>query len=241
MRILITNDDGLAGEGLLHLVRWAKKLGQVTVYAPKVEQSAKSHSIEIHKPFEAMQVADLEGVPVWSVESSPADCVRFAVLGRGEQYDLVLSGINKGLNIGRDIMYSGTVSAIMEAAALGIPGIAFSTVPSTFSAAVSWLEPIYQLMENHQLLQKNDLYNINIPLDPKGIQITRQGGPYYSDEFHPIGDNLYRPHGHSIYQDHHDYGIDTDATLHGYISITPLTLERTNLAVFKDLSSLNQN
>ena len=84
MRILITNDDGIQGEGLLHLTRWAMKLGEVVVAAPKVEQSAKSHTIEIHKNFEAKQVDYLPGVTAWAVDSSPADCVRFMVLGRKE-------------------------------------------------------------------------------------------------------------------------------------------------------------
>ena len=240
MRILITNDDGIQGPGLLALARWARKFGTVTVCAPKVEQSAKSHAIEIHKPFEAKKVEYLPGITAYTVDSSPADCVRFAMLGMGKEYDLVFSGINKGLNIGRDIMYSGTVSAIMEAAALHTRAIAFSTDPSTFDAAVAHLDPIHDFMEKNQFLDRNPLYNINIPLNPQGIRITRQGGPYYSDDFHPIGNDLYRPFGHSIYEDHHDYSIDTDATLHSYISITPLTLERTDLKTFAALSPLNQ-
>ena len=239
MRILITNDDGIQGEGLKRLALWARKLGQVTVCAPKVEQSAKSHAIEIHQPFEAVQVPYPGDIRAFRVDSTPADCVRYMVLGRHEDFDLVFSGINKGLNIGRDIMYSGTVSAIMEAAALGIPAIAFSTVPDSFDTAEAWLDEIHSLMTRHQMLKRNDLYNINIPGQVRGIRITRQGGPYYSDAFHPIGDDLFRPHGHSIYQDHHDYCIDTDATLHDYISITPLTLERTELSVFRELSILN--
>ena len=238
MRILITNDDGIQGEGLMHLVHWARNLGEVTVCAPKVEQSAKSHAIEIHKPFEAKKVPYPEGVPAYAVDSTPADCVRYMVLGLHQQFDLVFSGINKGLNIGRDIMYSGTVSAIMEAAALGIPAIAFSTDPSTFESAVAHLDEIHDLMVKLDMLSMNPLYNINIPLDARGIQITRQGGPYYSDEFHPIGDDLYRPHCHSIYDENHDYFIDTDAALHNYISITPLTLERTDLPTFQKLHSL---
>ena len=238
MRILITNDDGIQGPGLKALALWARKLGDVTVCAPKFEQSAKSHAIEIHKPFEAKQVDYLPGITAYTVDSTPADCVRFAILGMHQQYDLVLSGINKGLNIGRDIMYSGTVSAIMEAACLDTKAIAFSTDPSSFDTAVSQLDPIYDLICRYDMLALNDLYNINIPLHVKGIQITRQGGPYYSDDFHPIGDDMHRPVGHSIYVDHHDYCIDTDATLHDYISITPLTLERTNLSAFDTLSRL---
>ena len=115
MRILITNDDGIEGEGLRHLVNWARRLGEVVVAAPKVEQSAKSHTIEIHKSFEAKKVEYLPGVTAYAVDSSPADCVRLLVLGLEEHFDLVLSGINRGLNVGCDIIYSGTVGAIFEA------------------------------------------------------------------------------------------------------------------------------
>ena len=240
MRILITNDDGIQGPGLEALTRWAQKLGEVTVCAPKYEQSAKSHAIEIHKPFEALQVDYLPGITAYAVDSTPADCVRFAILGMHRQYDLVLSGINKGLNIGRDIMYSGTVSAIMEAACLNTKAIAFSTEPDSFDTAIRYLDSIYDLIQRNNLLQINDLYNVNIPLKVNGIRITRQGGPYFSDDFHPIGDHMHQPVGHSIYVDHHDYGIDTDATLHNYISVTPLTLERTNLKVFDALCHMNQ-
>ena len=157
MRILITNDDGIQGEGLKILSQWARKFGEVTICAPKVEQSAKSHAIEIHHPFEAKQVALFQGITAYSVDSSPADCVRFMVLGLHQRFDLVLSGINKGLNIGRDIMYSGTVSAIMEAAALGIPAMAFSTDPSTFETAEKQLDAIYDLMERQHMLEKSSL------------------------------------------------------------------------------------
>ena len=239
MRILITNDDGIAGEGLQVLSRWAQQHGTVEVFAPKVEQSAKSHSIEIHRPFEAKPVAFLPGVEAWAVDSSPADCVRFAVLGLGRSYDLVLSGVNRGLNIGRDIIYSGTVSAVAEAAYLGMKAIAFSTEPQTFADAEAHLEELWDFLQKNRMLEGHCFYNVNFPLAPRGIRVTRQGGPYFSDCFHPIGDDLYRPVGGSIYVDHHDYSIDTDATLHGYISVTPLTLDRTEREVFERFRALN--
>ena len=116
MRILITNDDGIQASGLIPLVKWAMKLGQVTVIAPKVEQSGKSHGIEIHKSFALEKVELVDGVEAYALDSTPADCVRYAILGRKEQFDLVISGINRGLNVGADIMYYRTVGAICEAA-----------------------------------------------------------------------------------------------------------------------------
>ena len=236
MRILITNDDGIGATQLLPLIHWCKKLGDITVVAPKVEQSGKSHGIEIHKPFEAKQVELEPGVCAWAVDSTPADCVRFAVLGLNLEFDLVISGINKGLNIGTDMMYSGTVSAACEAVNLGIKAIALSTPPKDYDRATQHLDTVFDFVQKHDLLALNDIYNINIPGDPKGIKITRQGGPYYSDHFAPMDNHLFRPMGYSIWEDRNDNTLDTDATLHGYISITPLTTNKTNLSVYQQLS-----
>ena len=239
MRILITNDDGMHASQLVPLIKWCRKLGDVTAYVPKYEQSGKSHSIEIHRAFEAKQVELEPGITVWAVDSSPADCVRFAVLGRKEKFDLVISGINKGLNIGADIMYSGTVGAVSEAKALGIPAIALSTQPKYYDRAVTHLEEVFDYLNAHDLLSLWDTYNINIPADPKGIRITHQGGPYYSDDFEPIGNDLYLPKGKPVWMDRQDLNLDTDAALHGYISISPLTIDRTEQSVYGRLSRLN--
>ena len=98
MRILITNDDGIASVALSALAAWASRLGEVTVIAPRVEQSGKSHAIDFHRPLEIKQVPLLDGIEAWSVDSTPADCVRFGVLGLKKRYDLVLSGVNHGYN-----------------------------------------------------------------------------------------------------------------------------------------------
>ena len=97
LRILITNDDGLNAAQLPNLIRWARKLGEVTAFVPKFEQSGKSHSFEIRKPFEAKQVALAPDITVWSVDSTPADCVRMAVLGMKMEFDLVISDCTGGL------------------------------------------------------------------------------------------------------------------------------------------------
>ena len=239
MRILITNDDGMYASQLVPLIKWCRKLGDVTAFVPKYEQSGKSHSIEIHKAFEAKQVELEPGVTVWAVDSSPADCVRFAVLGLKQEFDLVISGINKGLNIGSDIIYSGTVGAVSEAKALGIPAIALSTQPKYYDKAAAHLEEVFDFLRDHDLLRLWDTYNINIPADPKGIRITRQGGPYYSNDFQPIGNDLYLPKGKPIWEDRADLNLDTDAALHGYISISPLTIDRTERSVYDRLSPIN--
>lgn len=238
MKILITNDDGIGASQLLPLIRWCQTLGDVTTVVPKFEQSGKSHGIEIHKPFEAKQMELAPGISVWAVDSTPADCVRFAVLGLKMAFDLVISGVNRGLNIGADMMYSGTVGAACEAVNLGMKAIALSTQPGYYDHATEHLDRIFDFIREHDLLEYNDIYNINIPKNPGEIRITHQGGAYYSDDFPGIGDDLYRPTGKPVWVDSQDDSLDTDATLHGFISITPLTVDRTSWDVYKKLINL---
>ena len=241
MRILITNDDGIQGEGLLHLTKWAQTLGEVVVAAPMVEQSAKSHTIEIHKPFRAERVDYLPGVTAWAVDSSPADCVRLMVLGMGEKFDLVLSGINRGLNLGSDIMYSGTVAAVFEASALGLPAIALSTEPKAISEAWQELDRIWAYFQENKLLEAHSLYNVNIPLGAGTIRVTTQGGPYYSDDFLPEEGGFYRPKGKPVYQFMNAENLDTESVLtRKEISVMPLTTMRVDRAVYEKLRTLNK-
>lgn len=239
MRILITNDDGINAPQLIPLARWAQQLGQVTVVAPKFEQSGKSHGFQIRDPFECRQVELAPGITAWSVDSTPADCLRFAVLGLKMEFDLVISGVNRGLNLGSDILYSGTVAAIFEAARLGIKGVAFSTEPHSYDHSTEHLDTVWDFVLRHDLLNKGGLWNINIPAEVKGIRITRQGGPYYSDDFLPIGNDLYQAHGKPIFVDSGNPELDTDSTLSGgWITVTPLTIDRTDRELFRELSAL---
>lgn len=241
MRILITNDDSINAPGLLPLVQWAKTKGEVIVAAPKFEQSGKSHSIEIHKPFEVKKVDLFEDVEAYAVDSSPADCVRFMVLGLGKRIDLVISGVNKGLNIGRDVMYSGTVSAVFEAGNMDIPAMAISTTPEYYMESMTHLEQIWQYIQKHELLKKNLMYNVNIPDGGSDvIRITRQGGIYYSDDFKPIGNDLYEPCGKDVFRPTGNSDLDADAVLiDKVISIMPLTVDRTEPEVYRQLKKLN--
>lgn len=236
MKILITNDDGIFAPGIECLIQWAKKLGDVTVAAPATEQSAKSHAIEIRKPFRAEQVEHPAGVKAWAVHSTPADCVRFMVLGLGESFDLVLSGINRGLNVGADTMYSGTVAAVFEAANLGMKAMAVSTEPASFDTAAENLDRVWQFVEENRLFDYADIYNVNIPLEVKGLRLTSLGGPYYSDRFLPGEDGMYTPDGYSVYTFRENSGFDTDAVLTDKcISVSPLTLDRTDHAALEKL------
>lgn len=239
MRILVTNDDSISAKQLLPLVRWCQKLGDVTVIVPKYEQSGKSQGIELHKPFEVKQVDLAHDVKAYTVDSTPADCVRFAVFGLKQTYDLVISGINRGFNMGGDIMYSGTAGAVFEAVSLGMKAVAISTSPEFYDRAVEPLDQVLDFFQKHKLMELNDLYNVNVLPDAKGIRITRQGGHFYSDDFIHEGNDMYMPHGKCVYKDNNDLTLDTDCVMHGYISIMPMTINRADMVTYNKLISLN--
>ena len=237
MRILITNDDGISSPILPVLARRAMELGEVTVVAPKVEQSGKSHAIDFMRPIEIKRVDIGEGIRAFAMDSTPADCVRFAVCGLKEHFDLVISGVNRGFNLGKDIVYSGTIGAIFEAARLDINGVALSTDPATFAAAESRLDAVLGFFREHDLLGRNRLYNVNIPLDDKGIRVTRQGGIYFTDDFVRKEGDIYLQVGQMAQNDSTDLTLDTVAVINNYISITPLVSEKTNLSLFEQLNA----
>ena len=238
MRILIVNDDGMQAAQLPNLIRWARQYGEVTTFVPKVEQSGKSHSFTLHRDFEVKEQKIAEDITVWSVDSTPADCVRFAVLGKKLTFDLVISGVNRGYNMGADIMYSCTCAAAYEAVNLGIPAIAISTCPENYHRATVELDRVWEFFREKKLMEVNNLYNVNIPPEVKGFRITSQGGPFYSDDFPAVGNDMYRPQGKPVWEDSFNDSLDTDATIHGYITITPLQLDRTNRAVFEKLQTI---
>lgn len=239
MKILITNDDGFENNGIHLLAKWASSLGEVTVVAPKTEQSGTSHAIDFINPTEIRAIPFSDGIRAYYMDSTPADCVRFGILGLKEKYDLVLSGINKGVNVGGDIVYSGTVGAIFEAAKLGVPAIAFSSFVDGQEFAATQLDSIYTFICDNKLLEENPLYNINIPSEIKGMRITYQGSSYFSDGFKKIDDYTYIQVGGQIPDVcPDDINRDTVAIHNGYISLTPLTLSRTNMDVFR--KHLNQ-
>ena len=239
IRILITNDDGIGAAQLVPLIRWCKSKGDVTVVVPKFEQSGKSHSIEIHSPMEAKQVEIAPDVVVWSLDSTPADCVRFACSALKQEYDLVISGVNRGLNLGNDIVYSGTFAAASEAVNNGIKAIALSTSVKYYDQAISHLDDIFAFFREHSLLDQNVLYNVNIPPEPKGIRITRQGGTYFVEGFQPLENDMYAPVGAPVKSTSDDLSLDTVAYQKGYISISPMTTDRTQWDIFRKLKGLN--
>lgn len=234
MRILVTNDDGIEAVGLRSLVEFAKTLGEVTVCAPKTQQSAKSHAINVHSPFEVIKVNYMDGVTAYAVDSTPVDCARFGMIGLNTQYDVIFSGINNGYNIGEDILYSGTVGCAFEAALHDTRAIAFSTERDNSANVIQYVKQAYDYIVNNGLFNYALAYNVNIPANVTGnIVVTKQGGAYFTDEFVQVDKTHYDQQGYSIYKYGRDLTLDTDATMNGYISITPLSTKRDNETAYE--------
>lgn len=235
MRILIANDDGIFSPGIKALALALRELGEVNVVAPDVEQSGVGHSITFRRPlrFKHTSSAGFGEIPAYRVDGTPADCV---VLGSRllGQPDLVVSGINIGVNMGLDLTHSGTVAAALEGASIGIPSIAFSLDASgeelRFEEAARNAIPIAKWVLENSLPAKT-LLNVNFPnLTPKGIKITRLSTHRYEDTIvereDPDGRPYYWVAGKPTAE--LEDGTDFWAVQNGYISVTPVSLDYTN-------------
>jgi 5'-nucleotidase len=225
-RILVTNDDGYRSEGIRALAEALAPLGEVTIVAPVLEASAIGHALTLRHPLRLDRIADR----VMAVDGTPTDCVNIAITQVFHGLpDLVVSGINKGWNLGDDVTYSGTVAGALEAALLGIPGIAMSLRATTgeydFGPSACVAATITDAILRRPLPRRTFL-NINMPWgQPKGYRVTVQatrnhitsvakrhdpkGRPYYWIE---EGQDEWQPHDRSDYQ----------AVRDGYVSVTPL-------------------
>jgi 5'-nucleotidase len=237
MKVLITNDDGIFAPALPSLVAFVQSFAsEVTVIAPKVEQSGMSHAIDFTRPIEIKEVSIAPGAKCYSMDSTPADCVRFAILGMKEKFDLVISGINRGYNLGADIVYSGTAAAVFEAARLGVRGVALSTGFDDFAPAFASLPSLLTFFKSNRLLDAHGWFNVNLPQsEAKGIRITRQGGIYFTDEFKQPSPEIYEQFGEPARQTDLDPEADIIALNEGYISVTPLSPSRTDFSAIERL------
>ncbi|MBQ4425251.1 MAG: hypothetical protein II882_05910 [Lachnospiraceae bacterium] len=241
MKILVTNDDGIGAPGIRILAEWAKKFGEVTVVAPKTQRSAESHHVNIHSSFECREIDFLPGVRAWYVDSSPADCIRVADAGLKIEADLVFSGINDGLNVGWDIVYSATCGAAFEANYSGWKAIAFSTFFGGFRNIEKKLDDAYDFIHGHHLLDYTDLLNVNFADGDKGIRLTRQANaPYYRDWFREEAGGHLMAMGYSAYKGSRNLDVDLDAVMNGYTSISPLTVSRTDEKAYRKIQKLLQ-
>lgn len=229
MKILITNDDGIKSIGIKQLTIEALKIAdEVMVVCPNEEKSAISQGITIRNNVEIKKVEDLvEGVSTYTLTATPADCVIFALSNLNYKPDIIFSGINNGYNIGKNILYSGTVGSITEGALSGYKGIAFSSEVGC-SDNIKYFLDIYTYIKEEKLLEKYNLLNVNIPVNPKGIRITKQGKNHEKSYFELSEEkNIYIPKYCRIENIELDEDSDIYTIQEGYVSITPLTEDRT--------------
>jgi 5'-nucleotidase len=230
LRILISNDDGIYSPGITALAKAASRFGTLRIVAPDVEQSSMSHAITSSRPLRVKRIP-LGEFDAYRVNGTPADCVALGAHHWGH-VDLVLSGINLGLNLGNSLWHSGTVAATKQAALLGLRGIAFSTAFNNrrepdFAALEPYVVKVLDLLLPEKTLS---LVNVNLPQKPKGIRWTRQSVRHYDGKVVPDQD----PMGRAIFWftvtplQGAEEGTDRWAVEHNWVSITPLRLDLTD-------------
>jgi 5'-nucleotidase len=235
MRILISNDDGIYSPGITALAKVASRFGEVRIVAPDVEQSSMSHAITASRPLRYKRIR-VDDFAAYRVNGTPADCVALGTHNWGH-VDLVLSGINLGLNLGNSCWHSGTLAAAKQAALLGVRGIAISTFVSEnkdpdFSALEPYVAKVLDLLLQEKTMS---LVNVNLPAKPRGIRWTRQSVRQYDGKVVPAKDPMGRP----IYWftvtplEGAEEGTDRWAVEHNWVSVTPLRLD---LTAEKDLA-----
>jgi 5'/3'-nucleotidase len=248
MKVLLTNDDGIEAEGLLALRRALLELDgiELAVVAPDGNRSATARSITTRRPLWVEEVDFGDGTVGYATDGTPVDCVRLSHLGLIDDFDpdVVVSGINHGLNLGDDITYSGTVAAAFEALLLGIPGIAVSQQSTSreldfrlgrafdFEAAARFTARVVAELEQVPL-PEGTLLNLNVPgAEPDGVEVARLGKRIYEDvlelqdQEHP-GRRLFRIYGDagSLVD---EAGTDIAAVAAGRIAVTPVHFDLTD-------------
>lgn len=251
--ILVTNDDGIVAPGIRALVEVASQFGEVVVVAPDSPQSGKGHAITIHDPLRLKHVQVFPGLEAWECSGTPVDCVKLAkhVVLKDRQIDLCVSGINHGSNASINILYSGTLSAAMEASLEGVKSIGFSLLDYGFEADFEpgkrWVGQLIQFALKNTFPAGN-LLNVNIPKLPaeaiRGIRVCRQAEARWVEEFLEGRDPNNQPYywltGKFVNEDQEE---DTDiwALENGYISVVPSMHDLTDhpaLEGMKHLESL---
>jgi 5'-nucleotidase len=240
MIILVSNDDGIQAPGIISLETALRRVGEIYTVAPDRAQSSMSHALTLHRPLRVHEVAPRR----LAVDGTPTDCVKLALTGLlPVRPDLVVSGINNGPNLGDDIIYSGTVSAAIEGALLGVPAIAVSLVSFQsldFEVAAEFTATLVSRI-GAQGIPPETLLNVNVPPLPKdklkGWQLTRMGKRHYSENIveriDPRGGKYYWIGGDDLGFAQQE-GTDCVAVHEGFVSVTPLQVDLTNYRLLND-------
>lgn len=237
MRVLLTNDDGVFAAGLRALARSLSEIADVLVIAPERQQSATGHAITLHKPLR-MEPVEFDGVAeAFASNGTPADCVILGTVSDLPKPDVVVSGINAGANLGEEVLYSGTVSAAMEAALQGLPSVAVSVAAYTdvlYEGAATFARHLVRDLHSQRPLPADTFLNVNVPnmpadklLPPK---LTRLGRRKYTNVLSKRVDPRGRPYywfSGSPVESESSEGTDIAAVGSGHISVTPIHFDVT--------------
>jgi len=250
--ILVVNDDGITAPGIKALISFVKNFGEIIVVAPDKAQSGMGHAITMNTPLRINEFDSIEGVEAYSCSGTPVDCVKFGtkLIAKGRKVDLVVSGINHGLNSSINVIYSGTMAAAIEGNVEGASSVGFSidnhSLDADFSACETIVKTIVQfLLEMPR--EKKVCLNVNIPKIPiediKGIKVCRQAKAYWDERLEerkdPFGADYYWLTGDFIYLDE---GEDTDiwALRNNYVSVVPTQFDLTDYKVVNSLIDANE-
>lgn len=243
LKILLTNDDGIESKGFRLLARKLSKNHEVYVFAPHIQRSACSSALTVYAPFSYREV-QIEDIGItYAVEGTPADCVKFAVKYFNIPFDLVVSGPNFGSNLGTDILYSGTVGGATEGAVLGLQALSFSQVLpiDSFEYCTDYIAA--NLEKFIAFRKQGVLLNVNFPpaQSYKGIKVAKQGVMLYTDYYDKNsidGVTVYQLKGDWEKEKSATEGTDIISIDEGYISVTPIALDRTDYSVLDALTEI---
>ncbi|HST24170.1 MAG TPA: 5'/3'-nucleotidase SurE [Blastocatellia bacterium] len=240
-KILVTNDDGIHSAGIKALAEALEELGDVVVVAPAHEMSAASHSLTLMRPLRIDKIDERH----YSVDGTPTDCITLAMshILKDDLPSLVVSGINKGGNLGDDVTYSGTVAGALEAAIYGLPGIAMSLVQRVnfdFGPAAELARELARRVLGDGL-PPGTLLNVNVPPGPvRGVRVTKQGTKIIKPTIIEGTDPRQRKYywiGEESLTWNEEEGTDYEALRHGLVSITPLRNDMTDYRVLDEIKS----
>lgn len=234
MNILISNDDGVDSAGMTALAEKLSKLNNVLVVAPDGNRSASSHSLTLSGKVRLKKISKETRFDKYSLSGTPADCVKFAELVFNDfKTDIVVSGINKGHNIGSDILYSGTVSVACEASFFGHTSFAFSAFSYNESDLSGYSDYAAKIIDTLlPMSMQGDIWNVNFPdVSPskiKGVKVTGLGKQIYSDRYVKVSDNEYILVGSPLHNIENDEDCDVEWIKKGYVTVTPVLFNKTN-------------